>query len=315
MRCSLVVLAFLATAFGSNLEDVTNAPTSSLKVGADDLNSTPVGLDEDVETKTKDPKTMNDIDGMNVVEEDYDQDEDQNKNKNEDQEEELVEQEKEKVEEDQEEDDEKTVASSLTMNPGFNEVTPAPTPTSSRTSHPTKRLSPTLRPSVPSASADNDQTIVPSRTINPGLNGFTPDVTPTFSFTSHPTKHRSPTLRPVVPYVSTDDDPLGKGDDLVSNIEDWFSNESTIEEMEHDKSVIITMSILFGVMFFFSIFVAYQMLENPDGCCASLCRITVACWCALCYPCRAICGCTGPSGGQHMMVPDDGHFTHDLELS
>jgi len=143
---------------------------------------------------------------------------------------------------------------------------------------------------------------------------------PTFSFTPYPTPYRPPTLRPATPYVSSDDDPLKEEDnDYEGDSGDFFTKQSTIDEMEHDRNVIIALSVVFGVMFFFSIFVAYSMLENPDGCCASICRIMVACWCGLlrciCYPCRAMCGCTGPSHGNHMIVPDDGRFTHDLELS
>jgi len=166
---------------------------------------------------------------------------------------------------------------------------------------------------------DVGETFPSSAAENSGPGAFAPTPSPTFYITPDPMANKPSTLRPTVPYVPSDDDPLKNTDGYLSEIEDWFSNESTIEEMEHDKSVIIALSVVFGVMFFFSVFVAYQMLENPDGCCASLCRITVACWCGLvrciCYPCRSICGCTDPSGGQHMMVPDDGHFTHDLELS
>ena len=93
----------------------------------------------------------------------------------------------------------------------------------------------------------------------------------------------APTQRPTRTYTSSDDDPL-KNDVLdeadsmdSSSSEEWGWNDSTveeieqkIEEMEHDKAVIIALSVVFGVMFFFSIFVAYQMLENPEGCCARL---------------------------------------------
>merc|ERR1712028_227921 len=92
-------------------------------------------------------------------------------------------------------------------------------------------------------------------------------------------------------YISVDDDPI-KNDELESTVdtpEGWSWSDSTIEEMEHDKTVIIALSVVLGVMFFFSIFVAYQVLENPDGCCSSLCRISVACICGVsrcvCYPC------------------------------
>merc|ERR1712032_325220 len=144
---------------------------------------------------------------------------------------------------------------------------------------------------------------------------------PTFDFPT--TAYIKPTLRPTVPYVSVDDDPikndvLNEGD--MDSFEGWGWNDSTVEEMEHDKTVVIALSTVFGVMFFFSIYVAYQLLENPDGCCASLCRISVACVCGflrcICYPCRTICGCTGQSTGPHSIISnEDGHFTHDLELS
>ena len=117
---------------------------------------------------------------------------------------------------------------------------------------------------------DEDETFPSSWTQNPGSDEFVVTPTPIDSFTPYPTAYRPPTLRPSVPYVSTDDDPLKDTDGFGSKIEDWFSNESTIEEMEHDRNVIIALSVVFGFMFFFSVFVAYQMLENPDGCCARL---------------------------------------------
>ena len=92
-------------------------------------------------------------------------------------------------------------------------------------------------------------------------------------YTPYPTVQKQPSLRPVVPYVSTDDDPLK--DDEDEAFEDWGLNKATVEEVEkdveemaHDTKVVIALSTVFGVMFFFSVFVAYQMLENPNGCCA-----------------------------------------------
>ena len=158
-----------------------------------------------------------------------------------------------------------------------------------------------------------------------------PTAEPVPRFTPYPTALKKPSLRPAAQYVTTDDDPLkndpfdnAKGDDF----DEWGFNQETVEEVEkeveemaHDTKVVIALSVVFGAMFFFAIFVAYQMLENPNGCCASICRITVACVCGIirciCYPCRAMCGCTGESSRQqdHMMLANDGHFTHDLELS
>ncbi|VEU37726.1 unnamed protein product [Pseudo-nitzschia multistriata] len=134
-------------------------------------------------------------------------------------------------------------------------------------------------------------------------------------------EYKQPSLRPAtapsrLPYVSKGDDPLPTAsDDLFG---EWFTNDSTIEEMEHDKNVIIALSSTFAVMFFFAVFVAYQTLNNPNGICASICRITVACWCGIlrciCYPCRAVCGCTGEPT-QKYNIPEDGGFSNDLELS
>jgi len=117
---------------------------------------------------------------------------------------------------------------------------------------------------------DVDETFPSPATEDAGSDEIAPKPAPTFSPTPYPMPFKSPTLRPAVPYVSSDDDPLENSDGYASKIEDWFSNESTIEEMEHDKTVIIALSVVFGLMFFFSVFVAYQMLENPDGCCARL---------------------------------------------
>jgi len=179
-------------------------------------------------------------------------------------------------------------------------------------------------PTQPETPVFNDITEAPAPTE---VEAPTSDSAPTptnAARTPFPTVYNPPSLRPALPYISATDDPLedkydADGDGYDDRF-DWFAKDSeTIEELEHDKTVIIALSVTFGVMVFFSIFVAFQLLENPDGCCASICRISVACWCGLlrciCYPCRAMCGCTGPSHGEHMMVPDDGRFTHDLELS
>ncbi|KAG7346432.1 hypothetical protein IV203_005500 [Nitzschia inconspicua] len=170
--------------------------------------------------------------------------------------------------------------------------------------------------------------------VDEDFEGF-PASSPTAERTEFPTAGRpsyddvpfpSPSYVPPTPkpYVSNDDerDPIlgpTSGGSSTSGAYAW--DNSSIEDLEHDRTVIIALSVVFGVMFLFSVIVAHQMLENPHGCCASICRITVACFCVLlrffCYPCRAICGCTDrPSKRDHMIVPDDmGNYTHDLELS
>mmetsp|Transcript_1430 Transcript_1430/g.1597 ORF Transcript_1430/g.1597 Transcript_1430/m.1597 type:complete len:619 (-) Transcript_1430:1415-3271(-) len=177
----------------------------------------------------------------------------------------------------------------------------------------------------PSSSFNNDETSNPTYTTPTYFpTKLKPDTSwdsPTYDLPT-PT-YETPKPRPTATYVSTDDDPIKNDvldEDVMDSSQEWGWNDSTVEEMEHDRTVIIALSIIFGVMFFFSIFIAYQLLENPDGCCASLCRISVACVSGVvrcvCYPCRALCGCTGQSHVRHSMISnDDGHFTHDLELS
>eukprot|EP00532_Pseudo-nitzschia_australis_P012427 CAMPEP_0168218484 /NCGR_PEP_ID=MMETSP0140_2-20121125/7938_1 /TAXON_ID=44445 /ORGANISM="Pseudo-nitzschia australis, Strain 10249 10 AB" /LENGTH=306 /DNA_ID=CAMNT_0008146575 /DNA_START=8 /DNA_END=928 /DNA_ORIENTATION=+ len=129
---------------------------------------------------------------------------------------------------------------------------------------------------------------------------------------------RTPTRRPVVPYVSADDIVT----DFVADddTERWFRKSSTIEEMEHDRSVMIALSIVFGAMLSFGVFVTSRILRYPNGCWASTCKATVACLCGIirciCYPCRSMCGCTGPQAAKY----DSPHSTDDggmaaIELS
>ena len=130
-------------------------------------------------------------------------------------------------------------------------------------------------PTQPETPVFNDITDAPAPTeVEVPTSDFAP--TPTYApRTPFPSIYNSPSLRPAVPYVSATDDPLedeydADGDGYDDRF-DWFAKDSeTIEELEHDKTVIIALSVTFGVMFFFSIFVAFQMLENPDGCCARL---------------------------------------------
>jgi len=203
-----------------------------------------------------------------------------------------------------------------------NDPFPAPTDTAPTYSYPT----PVSEKGTESPGEENDESekgTEPPTSYNDPFPAPT-DTAPTYSYPTpvyiEPTPRPVATPRPVVPYVSADDDPLEEStDEGEDSGEEWKWNTSSVEELEHNKTVIIALSTVFGVMLLFAIFVAYQLLENPEGCCASICRIAVACMCGVlrcvCYPCRAICGCTGQSTRNHMIVPEDGNFTHDLELS
>lgn len=83
-----------------------------------------------------------------------------------------------------------------------------------------------------------------------------------------------PTPRPQATYVTNDDDdgdPVKPFDPTEGGINDgdkWVWNNSEIEELEHDQTVLIALLSVLGVGILLSICVAQQMLENPNGCCA-----------------------------------------------
>jgi len=141
------------------------------------------------------------------------------------------------------------------------------------------------------------------------------DVTP------EPTSN--PTEKPSVEYVATDDDPIDLPDSELPESEDeegdYEWNDSNLEDIEHDRTVLIALASLTGVGLICMVITAQQMLENPDGICASLCRIWVACVCAIwrciCFPCRKICCSSGGRSNQDFQAVDRGGYTHDLELS
>jgi hypothetical protein len=78
-----------------------------------------------------------------------------------------------------------------------------------------------------------------------------------------PVSGEIPTEKPVL-YIPPDDDIL-----VEEPVEpDWETPAETLEQMERDQNVLIALLSVFGFMLIFSIIVAHQMLNNPDGCCA-----------------------------------------------
>lgn len=344
MRFSLVILLFLATAFGRDLDEGTRAPDSNIETPNDQATTAPL-LDEESEIKDiLNPETA--VPGQDEESNVFGESEGAGEDVDETSEQQNAVDEAEGTrpidasgspneeggdaaapsvsnEEEGQEVDESSEGLSLggdpsEQKPGTEDVAEKATDSPIDQEEAPEQEKVTGSP-LPE---ENEEPISPG-TENPAPVAA-PVAAPTFNApVAAPTFDAPvarPSLRPVTPYVATDDDPLKDVDDFNDGgTMGWGWNDSTIDEMEHDRTVIIALSVVFGVMFFFAIFVAYSMLENPDGCCASVCRITVACLCGIlrciCYPCRAMCGCTGQSGAQHMMVPDDGHFTHDLELS
>lgn len=167
-----------------------------------------------------------------------------------------------------------------------------------------------------------------------GMNPSPDDIpSPTLSPTTMwraPTYVTPPTAKPVV-YVATDDDPLQQEDESIAETEEqedtqtggigdslYFDHAESIEEMEHDSNVAIALGVCLGLGLCLTIITAHQMMDHPDGCCASVCRIIVACQCAItrcvCFPCRLMCGCTGKGRNNHSGYSRN-QYSSDLELT
>lgn len=124
--------------------------------------------------------------------------------------------------------------------------------------------------------------------------------------------------RTKTPYVPpTGDDPFAKEpDESEWANQDW--KQETPEEMMHDKNVIIAVAsaVLFG--FVLAICSAQQVIENPDGCCAGMCRCAVKFFCfffkIICFPCRMCCG-SKDRRTHDLMIGTSDSYTHDLELT
>lgn len=165
---------------------------------------------------------------------------------------------------------------------------------------------------------------------------LSPTISPTLWLAPFPTPTwgTPPAAKPVI-YVATDDDPLQQEDESIAEKENeeegsktggigdliYFDHAESLEEMEHDRNVAIALGVCFGIGFCLLIMTAHQMLENPDGCCASICRLVVACQCAItrcvCFPCRLICGSTGRSNQRYSneLGYSRNQYSSDLELT
>jgi hypothetical protein len=88
------------------------------------------------------------------------------------------------------------------------------------------------------------------------------------------------------------------------------------DSMVHDRNVAIVASVFGAIGFILLLITAQQIIENPDGCCARLCRFSIAFWRVVCWPCRKVC-CRGKKRRGHTVIADDGYagYSHDLELS
>jgi hypothetical protein len=99
------------------------------------------------------------------------------------------------------------------------------------------------------------------------------------------------------------------------------SAKQGMHEIAHDQNVWIAAIVLGVVGFIILLIVVQQLIENPQGCVAKLCRCQVAFYRILCWPCRKICGCGGPGRNRRTRnlvqthdMDEDG-YRGDLELS
>jgi hypothetical protein len=88
------------------------------------------------------------------------------------------------------------------------------------------------------------------------------------------------------------------------------------DSMVHDRNVAIVASVFGAIGFILLLITAQQIIENPDGCCAKICRFSITFWRVVCWPCRKVC-CRGKKRRGHTVIADDGYagYSHDLELS
>ncbi|GAX15805.1 hypothetical protein FisN_3Lh251 [Fistulifera solaris] len=93
--------------------------------------------------------------------------------------------------------------------------------------------------------------------------------------------------------------------------------EKEAEEFVEDPYVRIATLVFAVVCVTLLILVAQQMVENPDGFCARLCRWSVAFFRTLCYPCLLCCGSRSKAHHTHTLVSTDGFddYDHDLSLA
>jgi hypothetical protein len=96
--------------------------------------------------------------------------------------------------------------------------------------------------------------------------------------------------------------------------------EAEWDDISHDKNVKIV-SIVFGVTgFLLLLFVANQLIENPDGFFGKVCRCLLACISILCWPLRALCCRSSRARERRSHQPMNGEngaygYSHDLELT
>jgi hypothetical protein len=105
--------------------------------------------------------------------------------------------------------------------------------------------------------------------ISPSPTPARDDARPTTNEPYEVPTYTPPVDPPAMPYVAEDDDPLQPVTDFSGDDDgDWQWKDSSVEDLEHDRTALIALSVVFGVGLLLAIITANQMLDNPDGLCA-----------------------------------------------
>ena len=153
------------------------------------------------------------------------------------------------------------------MPTGGSGASPVPVSASNRTSAPSSGSNVTPTAATTPAPGTQDTTPVPVSAPIAAEPTRVPAAHPTR--VKVPTPERAtpaPTPRPEFNYVANDDDPLQPLSPVDEGTWEW--KDSNIQQLEHDRTALIAVTVTFCVGLFLAIATAQQLLENPHGCCA-----------------------------------------------
>jgi len=145
----------------------------------------------------------------------------------------------------------------------------------------------------------------------------------------------SPTRTPTMAYIRHKDDlPVGaksegggsEDEEVMSpsplEDDDWDGTKTADYALNRDEEEVKKVGgWLLATSIALMIYTAYQMSENPDGICASLCRLVIpviGCIIKILFiPFKFIIGGGRPSGGHYMATPDyrDPYGSRDIHIS
>ena len=136
--------------------------------------------------------------------------------------------------------------------------------------------------------------------------------------TSSPTSTpKSPTARPTM-RPTRRPSPMPTTEAWADKVKD---EENRIKQLANDKTAEVAAGLFFFLGIIGMVFTAQQLIENPDGLCGSLCRLSIKFSAFMlklvCLPCRLCCGkyngySTSDPKNRTLFVEE---YTNDLELT